>query len=371
LDALAYWIGFNKVRGIGPARLRALLDAFGSIDAAWNAAAGALRDVGLDRRSVENLLEVRGKVDLAAELGRVQKAGISLLTWDDLRYPARLKAINDPPPLLYLRGELKPEDDYGVAVVGTRSISNYGREAARILAGDLAKAGITVISGLARGIDAVAHRAALDAGGRSIAVLGSGVDVIYPWENKKLAMDLIGNGALISEYPLGTQPEASNFPPRNRIVSGLSRGVVVVEAGEISGALITARFAADQGRDVFAVPGSIFARNSGGVNRLIRDGATPVTSANDVLEALNLTQVEAHVEAQMLFPTDPTEAMLFEQLADDPVHADEISRATGLPIATVTGTLALMELKGLVHSAGGMTYVRAREAGPVYHVEGN
>jgi DNA processing protein len=224
-----------------------------------------------------------------------------------------------------------------------------------------------VISGLARGIDAVAHRAALDAGGRTIAVLGSGVDVIYPWENKKLAMDLIERGAMISEYPLGTQPEASNFPPRNRIVSGLSRGVVVVEAGEVSGALITARFAADQGRDVFAVPGSIFAHNSAGVNRLIRDGAIPVMSINDILEALNLTQVEAHVEAQMLLPTDPTEAQLFDQLADDPVHADEISRTTGLPIATVTGTLALMELKGLVHSAGGMTYVRAREAGPRYN----
>ena len=368
MDALAYWIGFNKVRGIGPARLRALLDTFGGIEAAWTAPVDALRDIGLDRRSIQNLVEVRGNLDLAAELSRVQKAGISVLTWDDPRYPARLKAINDPPPVLYIRGELRPEDDYGVAVVGTRSISNYGREAARTLAGDLAKAGVTVISGLARGIDAVAHRAALEAGGRSIAVLGSGVDVIYPWENKQLAMDLIQRGALISEYPLGTQPEASNFPPRNRIVSGLSRGVVVVEAGEVSGALITARFAADQGRDVFAVPGSIFARNSTGVNRLIRDGAIPVMSINDILEALNLTQVEAHVEAQMLLPTDPTEAQLFEQLADDPVHADEISRTTGLPIATVTGTLALMELKGLVHSAGGMTYVRAREAGPLYNV---
>lgn len=360
MDSLAYWIGFNKVRGIGPARLRALMDAFGSVEAAWTAAPDALRDVGLDRRSIQNLVELRGKLDLAAELSRVQKAGISLLTWDDPRYPTRLKAINDPPPLLYILGDLRPEDDYGVAVVGTRSISNYGREAARSLAGDLASAGITVISGLARGVDAVAHRAALDAGGRSIAVLGSGVDVIYPWENRQLAADLAANGAVISEYPLGTQPEANNFPPRNRIVSGLSRGVVVVEAGEVSGALITARFAADQGRDVFAVPGSIFARNSAGVNRLIRDGAIPVTSVNDILEALNLTQVEAHVEAQMLFPTDPTEAVLFEQLADDPVHADEISRATGLPIATVTGTLALMELKGLVHSAGGMTYVRSR-----------
>jgi DNA processing protein len=369
LDALGYWIGFNKVRGIGPARLRALLDAFGSVEAAWTANAEALNGVGLDRRSIQNLVEQRSKLDLVAELARVQKAGIELLTWDDPRYPARLGAINDPPPVLYVRGELRLEDDFAVAVVGTRSLSNYGREAARTLASGLAEAGVTIVSGLARGIDAVAHRAALDAGGRTIAVLGSGIDVIYPWENRKLAADLIERGALMSEYALGTQPDASNFPPRNRIVSGLSRGVVVIEAGEKSGALITARFAADQGREVFAVPGSIFARNSAGVNRLIRDGATPVTSINDILEALNLKSVEAHVEAQMLFPADATEASLLDQLTDDPIHVDELSRTAGLPVAVVTSTMALMELKGLVRSAGGMSYVRAREAGPVYHLD--
>jgi DNA processing protein len=360
LDSLAYWIGFNKVRGIGSARLRALLDTFGSIDAAWHAPAEALRDVGLDRRSIQNLVEARGRLDLDAELARVRKAGMTVLTWDDPCYPVRLKAIGDPPPVLYLRGELLPQDDFGVAVVGTRALSNYGREAARSIAAGLAEAGVTVISGLARGIDAVAHRAALDAGGRTVAVLGCGVDVIYPWENRQIALDLIERGALISEYAPGTQPEASNFPPRNRIVSGLSRGVVVIEAGEQSGALITARFAADQGRDVFAVPGSIFARNSAGTHRLIRDGATPVATVNDILEALNLERVEEHVQAQMAFPADPVEAKLLEQLADDPVHVDELCRSTGLPIATVTATLALMELKGMIRSAGGMTYTRGR-----------
>lgn len=360
MDSLAYWIGFNKARGIGPARLRALLDAFGDIEAAWRAPAEALRDVGLDRRSVQNLVELRGRLDLEAELARVRKAGVDVLTWDDPRYPARLKAISDPPPALYLRGDLQPADDFGVAVVGTRGLSNYGREAARAIAAGLAEAGVTVISGLARGIDAVAHRAALDAGGRTLAVLGCGVDVIYPWENRHLAADVIHCGALLSEYALGVQPEASNFPPRNRIVSGLSRGVLVVEAGEQSGALITARFAAEQGRDVFAVPGSIFARNSAGSHRLIRDGATPVTCANDILEALNLERVEERVQAQLAFPADPVEAQLLERLADDPVHVDELSRATGLPIATVTATLALMELKGMALGAGGMTYTRGR-----------
>ncbi len=366
MDSLAYWIGFNKVRGIGPARLRALIDAFGDIESAWQATPGALREVGLDRRSLESLLESRGKLDLAAELARVRKAGVDVLTWDDPRYPERLKAISDPPPVLYFRGELRPEDDFAVAVVGTRDISNYGRDAARTIAAGLAESGVTVVSGLARGVDCVAHRAALDAGGRTIAVLGSGVDIIYPWENRKLALDLIERGVLMSEYPLGTQPEASNFPPRNRIVSGLSRGVVVIEAGERSGALITARFAADQGRDVFAVPGSIFARNSQGVNRLIRDGATPVTSINDILEALNLRAVETYVAAKTLFPMDETEASLLSRLSDEPVHVDDLSRATDLPIATVTSTLALMELKGLVRAAGGMTYYRVSESGPVY-----
>ena len=369
VELLAYWIGFNKVRGIGPARLRALLDAFGSIEAAWLAPADALREVGLDRRSLANLVQARGELDLTAEVARAASASVDVLTWDDPRYPERLMAINDPPPVLYIRGDLRPDDDWAVAMVGTRHASAYGKEAARLIATDLARAGATVVSGLARGIDAVVHRATLEAGGRTLAVLGSGVDIIYPWENLKLAQDIVERGALISEYPLGTQPEASNFPPRNRIISGLSRGVVVVEAGEQSGALITASYAADQGRDVFAVPGSIFQRGCLGTNRLIRDGATPVVAASDVLEALNLTSVPQQVEAHMLFPTDATEAVLLDQLAGDPAHVDEVSRATGLPIATVTSTLALMELKGMVRHTGGMSYIRAREAGPVYQVD--
>lgn len=369
MDLLAYWVGFNRVRGIGPARLRALLDAFGGIEDAWNASADALRQVGLDRRSITNLLEARRELDLSKELALLQSAGISVLTWEDPGYPARLLNIGDPPPVLYVLGELREEDEWAVAVVGTRTASAYGREAARVLASDLARAGITIVSGLARGIDAQAHQAALEAGGRTIAVLGSGLDVIYPWEHRKLAEQVVAHGALVSEYALGTKPEASNFPPRNRIISGLSRGVLVVEAGDQSGALITADFAAEQGRDVFAVPGNIFQRGSRGTNKLIRDGAQPVLSANDVLEALNLTSVPQHVEARQLFPTDATEACLLNQLSEEPVHVDEVGRATGLPIATVSGTLALMELKGLVRHAGGMSYVLAREAGPAYRVD--
>ena len=369
MDPLAYWIGFNRVRGIGPARLRALLDAFGTIDAAWLAPEDALRQVGLDRRSISSLLEARRGLDLPAELARIQSAGVRALTWDEPAYPQTLLTISDPPPVLYVLGELRLEDAWAVAMVGTRTASVYGREAARVLATDLARAGVTIVSGLARGIDAQAHRAALDAGGRTVAVLGSGLDVIYPWEHRKLAEEIVGRGALVSEYGLGTKPEASNFPPRNRIISGLSRGVIIVEAGERSGALITADFAAEQGREVFAVPGGIFQRGSKGTNRLIRDGAQPVLSVNDVLEVLNLTSVAEHVEAQMLLPSDATEAVLLEQLSDDPAHVDEVGRGAGLPIATVSSTLALMELKGLVRQVGGMKYVRAREVGPLYRVD--
>jgi DNA processing protein len=369
VDPLAYWIGFNRVRGIGPARLRALLDYFGTVDAAWEAPADALREVGLDRRSLTNLLQIRAGLDLAEELRKVREAGVQVFTWEDDSYPQRLKTISDSPPVLYARGELSPADDWALAMVGTRNASSYGREVARKLATELARAGVTIVSGLARGIDGHVHRAVLDAGGRTIAVLGSGLDIIYPPEHRKLAEEIVAHGALISEYALGTQPEASNFPPRNRIISGFSRGVIVVEAGEKSGALITADFAAEQGRDVFAVPGSIFQRGSAGTNRLIRDGATPVLSVDDVLEALNMTAVVQHVEAQMLLPTDATEVQLFDLLSEEPMHVDELGRAAELPIAQVSSALALMELKGLVHQVGGMNYVRARETGPVYTLD--
>jgi DNA processing protein len=369
VDALAYWIGFNRVRGIGPARLRALLDAFGSIESAWHASVEQLTAVGLDRRSAANLSEARASLDLEDELLRVRRSGVCALTWEDPGYPTLLRQIHDPPPVLYVRGELAPEDAWAVAVVGTRNASAYGKEAAKVLAGDLARSGVTIVSGLARGIDAQAHRAALDAGGRTIAVLGSGLDVIYPWEHRRLAAEIAQQGALVSEYGLGVKPEAANFPPRNRIISGLSRGVLVVEAGERSGALITADFAADQDRDVFAVPGSIFQRGSQGTNRLIRDGAQPVLSAADLLESLNLASVAAHVEAQMLLPTDETEAHLLDALDNEPLHIDEVGRVTGLPIAAVSSTLALMELKGLVRQVGGMQYVRARDGQARYSID--
>ena len=288
MDEKADRIAFNMVPGIGPARLSALLDSCGSIESAWKASIQNLKAAGLDRRSLENLLRARRDIDVEDEWRRIQHAGVRVITWDDLDYPQNLRHIDAPPPTLYVLGELIEPDTWSIGVVGTRRASHYGREVAHSLGSELAHNGLTVISGLALGIDTVAHRAALEAGGRTLAVLGSGVDQIYPPGNRRLAREIVKNGAIISEYAMGVRPEASNFPPRNRIISGLSRGVIVVEAPRRSGALITARFAAEQGRDVFAVPGNILNAGSVGCNILIQQGATPLLSLQDVLEQLEL-----------------------------------------------------------------------------------
>lgn len=368
-DPRKYWVGFSLVKGIGSVRFQALLDAFGDPRRAWNAPQQALLEAGLSPRLVENLVQLRAAVDLDQVWERMHSQGIGVLTLEDERYPRRLKEIAQPPPVLYLRGELDAQDEWAVAVVGTRRITGYGRQVTEEIAMELARSGVTVISGLARGVDAIAHQAALNAGGRTLAVLGNGVDRIYPPENRRLAEQMLAHGALISDYPPGTPPEASNFPPRNRLISGLSMAVVVVEAGLTSGALITAAFAADQGREVFAVPGNITAPQSAGTNRLIRDGAHPLLDPQDVLEVLNLTRVAEQRAARIALPADAVEAQLFAALGREPLHVDEIRSRTDLPIEKVTATLALMELKGMVRQIGGMQYVAIREAKEEYTFE--
>lgn len=369
-DPRRYWVGFNLVKGIGAARLRVLLDTFGSAEAAWNAPAGALMGCGLGSKLVENLLKVRAEVSPDAVWERLQQQGIQVLTWEDEAYPRRLKEIDQPPPVLYLRGELLPEDEWAVGIVGTRRITPYGRQVTEEVAGLLARRGITIISGLARGVDAAAHRATLNAGGRTLAVLGSGVDRIYPPEHQRLAEDICRQGAILSDYPPGTAPESQNFPPRNRIISGLSLAIVIVEAGERSGALITASFAADQGRDVFAVPGSILAPQSAGTNRLIQNGARPLLDPKDVLEALDLTLSLERQEARRALPDDPLEASLYNLLGREPQHVDELCNQSGLPVAQVSAALTLMELKGLVRQVGGMNYIAVKEASEPYQSGG-
>ncbi len=370
MDQAKYWVGFNIVPGIGPARLNKLLHHFGDAKVAWHAAPLELARVGLDRKSLQNLLTIRSKLDLDLEMQRIADAGAVVLTLQDDAYPRLLRQIDLPPPVLYIKGAYLPDDEWALAVVGTRRAKAYGREVTRYLTGALARNGIVVVSGLARGIDSEAHRTALAAGGRTIAVLGSGIDVIYPAENRSLAEEIATSGAVITEYPLGTKPDRRNFPPRNRIISGLSLGTLVTQAGEGSGALITAYFALEQGREVFAVPGSILDRGCGGTNRLIQQGeAKAVQRVEDILEELNLTMVSQQAEVRAAVPANQTEKLLLEHLSEEPLHVDEIGRASGLPIGQVTGTLALMELKGLVRQAGTMHYVVAREGDADYVID--
>jgi DNA processing protein len=300
-------------------------------------------------------------VDLEKVWAKIESQGIKILTWKDEAYPGRLKEIEQPPPVLYVRGEYLPDDLFAVAIVGTRRVTPYGRQITEELSSYLASNGITVISGLARGVDVIAHQTALKAGGRTIGVLGSGVDKIYPPEHRQLAERMMDSGAIVSDYAPGTPPDASNFPPRNRIISGLSLAVVVIEAGETSGALITAEFAAEQGREIFAVPGSILAPQSKGTNKLIQNGALPLLSANDLMQALDLTRMGEHKAARKIIPADETEARVMNVLGIEPLHVDEIRNQTELPIEKVSATLALMELKGMVRQVGGMNYVAVHE----------
>ena len=261
--------------------------------------------------------------------------------------------------MLYVRGALGPEDRTAVAVVGTRKATAYGREATTQLVAGLARSNVTVVSGLARGIDSTAHKAALQAGGRTIAVMACGLDMVYPADHVGLAREILEHGALVSEHPLGVKPEASHFPRRNRIMSGLSLGVLIVEAGEQSGAHITVRYALEQDREVFTVPGSIFAPGSRGSHRWIQEGAKPVTRVEDILEELNLAVLGQQMELKTAVPGTVQENLLLKLLSLDPVHIDEVGRQAGLPIAEVSSTLAMMELKGVVRQVGGMNFVRA------------
>ncbi len=356
---IRYYLGFNCVPGIGPTRLMRLVERCGSVEAAWHASSGELLAAGLDARSSAALLETRRKLDLDAELERVARLGIHIVTREDADYPRLLAEIANPPPLLYVRGGFDITDNWAIAVVGTRSPTSYGKEVTRHIVSELARSGLTIVSGMARGIDSIAHSAALEAGGRTIAVQGCGLDTIYPEGNRALASQIIEQGALISDYPLGTRPLAVNFPPRNRIISGLTKATLVVEAGETSGALITVDFALEQGRDVFAVPGSIFNRTSKGTHQLLRNGAMLTTCAADILEELRLTRAQAQQEMVLALPDDPVEARLMAHLSAEPQRIDEIVRASGMGAAEVSAALMMLTLKGYVRECDTGQWVRA------------
>jgi DNA processing protein len=352
------WIALNMTPGVGPRVAARLLERFGSPAGVFGALRAELEQLRLRPETLEAIALRERHAAAEEELVRVRELGADVLILDDGTYPALLREIADPPPVLYLKGGLLAADRWAVAVVGTRRMTAYGRQVTERLVGELARSGVTIVSGLARGVDALAHRAALEAGGRTLAVLGSGLDRVYPTEHAGLAREIVERGAVISEFPLGTPPDALNFPRRNRIISGLSMGTLVVEAGETSGALITADFALEQGRDVFAVPGSILSPASAGPNRLIQEGAKLVASAQDILEELNLTAVAQHEAAREALPGNETEAALLRLLSSEPLHVDELGRTSALPVAQVSSALTMMELKGLVRQVGGMNYVR-------------
>lgn len=354
-----YWIAFHRIRGIGSTRLGMLVERFGSAEVAWRATAEQLRAAGMSADRAAEIDVARRSISPEREISALDRAGARAILLIERDYPRLLKEINAPPPVLYVRGTYAQADDIAIGMVGTRRATTYGLDMSKRFAKELAENAVTVVSGLAAGIDTAAHRAALDAGGRTLAVFGCGLDTIYPPRNRRMAEEIAEAGALLSEYPLGVSPNAQNFPVRNRIISGLSRGVLVVEAPLRSGALITATFAADQGRDVYAVPGSALSAASAGCHQLIRDGATLVTSADQILDQLNVERQVAHAQTRIDLPETDTERMLYALIGAEPRHMDDLCYESGLPIHVTSGTMLALELKGLVRQAGAQYYVRA------------
>jgi DNA processing protein len=367
-DEVAAELLLSLVPGVGPRTRQSLIGHFGSAAAALAAAASQLREVpGVGPKLTRAIAAARTQIDLTAELELCRQQNVTLLVPSQAAYPARLKEIADHPGVLFVRGTIEPTDGLAVAIVGTRHASHYGIAQAERLAIGLARAGYTVVSGLARGIDAAAHRGAIKAGGRTLAVLGSGVLNIYPPEHQDLAQEVIRHGALLGENPPRSPPMSGAFPQRNRIITGLSLGVIVVEASERSGALISARHAMEQGREVFAVPGSVDSRTSRGCHRLIRDGAKLVESVDDVLEELGPlatpTPLAGDLDREIRHPAElqlnePEQAIL-AAIGDEPVIIDDVVAQTGLAVPNVLATISVLEMRRLIRRVSGNRVIRA------------
>ena len=362
-DEYAPWLALGRVKGLGGVGFKTLAASFADPTEAFFASQAELEQVeGLHRDVIEGLVNFSGWLEVDNELRRVRAAGIDIVRFTSSGYPARLRMIADPPPILYIKGALVAEDERAVGIVGSRSASDYGRRVARDLARGLASLGFTVVSGMARGIDGAAHESALRAGGRTIAVLGSGVERPYPAEHDGLYQRICEHGAVISELPVGTRPLAFNFPARNRLISGLSLGVVVVEATEKSGSLITAAMALEQGREVFAVPGEAGASRSRGAHRLIRQGAKLVETVDDIIEEI-APQLARRVGGTTEVParTLPLNAgentrKIFTLLQDNPLQVDQVIERSGLAPAQVLEILLDLELLGFVRQSPGHLY---------------
>jgi DNA processing protein len=352
-----------SVPGIGPTRVRALVGHFRSTAAILSAPVHALCQVeGIERTLAENIHQANNAALAQQQIELTERHSCRIVTFWDAEFPAILKKIYDPPVVLFVKGELRADDEWAIAIVGTRAPTEYGKLTTERLAAALAGRRMTIVSGLARGIDTVAHQTALKSGGRTIAVLGSGLDTIYPPENHRLAQEIVQHGALVSEYFFGTKPDAVNFPRRNRIISGMTFGALVIEAGEESGALITAQTALEQGRDVFAVPGSIFSPKSLGPHRLIQDGAKLVISVDDILSELP-QQLEMFSKSQTAAPPavllNEIEQKVMALLSHEPVHVDLLARQAGLPSAQLLAVLLELEFKNAVKQLPGKFFIKA------------
>jgi DNA processing protein len=355
------------VQGLGCVSFKKLARHFEDPTEALSAPLAALAEIpGLDQNVIDGLRNFSAWDEAEKEIIRAEKAAVKIVPFIDSTYPARLRMIPDPPPLLYLKGEIRSEDQKAVAVIGSRSTSDYGRRVARDLCRGLASLGFTVVSGMARGIDGAAHETSLIAGGRTIAVLGSGVDRVYPAEHDKLYQRIIENGAVISEFSIGTRPLAFNFPARNRLISGLSLGVVVVEATEKSGSLITAALALEQGREVFAVPGEVGASRSRGAHRLIRQGAKLVETVDDIIEEIAPQLVvrggkAASAPRRTLPQSLGVEFQTIFNLFDErPVQIDEVIERSGYSPSRVSEILLELELQGYIRQLPGKKYTAER-----------
>ena len=366
MDSRHYALALSRVPGVGSITYKKLVLGVGSAEGVFGAGDKVLSGIkGIKKNIAGAVSSFNDWESIEEEVKRSEDAGAKIISIEDDDYPERLKEIYDAPPLLYVKGNLEYEDRFAIAVVGSRNPSTYGIVSTESIAMGLAQRGVTVVSGMARGIDSLAHKGTLKGGGRTIAVLGSGVDVIYPPENKRLYEDIIENGAVISEFAVGTPPEGSNFPRRNRIISGLSLGVVIIEASESSGALITANLAMDQNRDLFAIPGNITSMRSRGTHKLIRDGAKLIENADDILKEFKYIFGDGDLLKPKIFnghqniykDLSAEQKEVLEYISREPIHVDMIIEESGFASEKVLGILLELELKGLVRQIPGKSFV--------------
>ncbi|MFA5961993.1 MAG: DNA-processing protein DprA [Parcubacteria group bacterium] len=358
---MKYLHALNKIEGVGTQRLKLLLAEFGTAQNAWQASLSDLQKALGGDILPERIFFEKQRIDPDAEWEQVEKSNIQVIDFLSPSYPKLLKEIHSPPYLIYTRGNLVFDSTPAIAIVGSRKFSNYGEQLASTFARDLAKAGFVIVSGLALGIDAISHRSTLEARGKTIAVLGGGIDneTIYPRANYNLAQEIISSGGIVmSDYLPGTPATAATFPARNRIIAGLALGTLVVEAGEKSGTLITAKMALESNREVFSIPGSIFSPTSIGTNNLIKSGAKMVTCVQDILEEFDLSQSLTETkQATLKLPENKEEEILLTILSDVPLHIDNIAKQSKLSVSAISATLMMMEIKGWVKNLGGQNYI--------------